>query len=189
MKSKGIVKRVKKPSFWGNHEEKVPLELKEWVLNQYFSQGWLYIYCDSSCSKLNHGMSVACTYVGNGSVMVTQQLVYSPADVCGKNVFGELKSVIFALLNFSKYIETAHKGVTIYSDLDDIEMLLSKQIVFKKIDTLKTVQNELIDLFVKMQTENPELTIEVKYLTRQFKKHNPFMKASHNASRRLLKRS
>lgn len=188
MKSKGDVKRVGRINFWGKREDKVPNELKEMVYEQYFSRNALYIYCDSSCSKTTTEMAVACTYLQNGSVIVKQQLVYSPRDVLGKNIYGELKAVIFALTHFSKYLGGIYENVTIFSDVDDIEKLLSNQIVFKNNNSLRKLHSELITLYEKKKRENPNLSIEIKYLPLHQKRHNPFLKASHNAAKKLLKR-
>lgn len=188
MKSKGLVKRVKNPSFWGKHEEKIPLELKEWIFNQYFCKDWLYIYCDSSCSKSNNEMSVACTYVSDGAVIVKNQFINTPKDVHGKNVYGEIKAIIFALLHLFKYLNLSCKGVTIFSDVHNIESLLTNQIVFKNNVSLKRVQKEMINLMNKRKSEYQTLSIQIRYLPLHSKKHNPFWKASHNASRKLFER-
>lgn len=188
MKSKGNIKRVSKPKFWRKGEEKVPSELKEMVYEQYYSRDTLYVYCDSSCSKVNGEMAVACTYLHNGSVIVKQQLVYAPKDVIGKNIYGELRAVIFALTHFSKYLERIYDNVKIFSDVDDIEKLLSNQIVFKHNVSLRKLHSELITLYEIKKREHPQLDIEIKYLPLYYKKHNPFMKSAHNASRKLLRR-
>lgn len=188
MRSKGDIKRVSKPKFWRKGEEKVPLDLKAMVYEQYYSRDTLYIYCDSSCSKVSSGMAVACTYLRDGSVIVKQQLVYAPKDVTGKNVYGEIKAVIFALTNFNKYVEKDCVNVTIFSDVDDIEKLISNQIVFKNNDSLRKLHSELMALYEIKKRENPQLNIEIKYLPLHYKKHNPFMKSAHNASRKLLRR-
>ncbi|MGY3717522.1 hypothetical protein ACWE42_18590 [Sutcliffiella cohnii] len=189
MKSKGNVKRVSKPNFWGEREDKIPLDLKEMVYDQYYSRNTLYVYCDSSCSKVSREMAVACTYLRNGSIIVKNQLVYSPKDVLGKNIFGELKAVIFGLTHFKKYLEIFHDSVTIFSDVKDIESLLSNEISFKNNHSLKKLHFELITLYERKKRENPKLNLEIKYLPIQYKKHNPFMKSAHNASRKLLRRS
>lgn len=189
MKYKSNVKRINKPNFWRKGEEKVPLEIKEMVYEQYYSRDTLYIYCDSSCNKVSGEMAVACTYLRNGSVIVKQQLVYAPKDVAGKNIYGELKAVIFALTHFIKYVERVCNKVIIISDVDDIEKLISNQIVFKNNDSLRRLHSELVTLYEKKKRENPQLNIEIKYLPIHYKKHNPFMKSAHNACGKLLRRN
>lgn len=188
MKNKSNVKRISKPKFWRKGEENVPSELKEMIYEQYYSRDTLFVYCDSSSNKVSHDMAVACTYLHNCSVIVKQQLVYAPKDVIGKNIYGELKAVIFALTHFNKYVEKFCDNVTIFSDVDDIEKLLFNEIVFKNNESLKKLHSELLTLYEKKKRENPQLNIEIKYLPLHYKKHNPFMKSAHNGSRKLLRR-
>lgn len=180
-------KSVKMENFWGKYEEKIPIEVKEMVFDQYYSQDTLFVYCDSSSSKVNNDMAVACTYVKNASITVKKQFIHSPEDCIGKNIFGELKAVLFALSHFNNYLGKSCERVIIYSDVNDINRILASQLVFDQNDSLKTLQMDLMNLYEKKKIENQNVTLEIKYLPLHRKKHNPFMKASHNASRKLLK--
>lgn len=188
MKLKSEAKKVRRVNFWGKYEKIIPIELKEMVFDQYYSRDTLYIYCDSSCSKVNSDMAVACTYVKNGSIYVKKKFIRSPKDCVGKNIYGELKAVFFALKNFVKYLGRRYDSVIIFSDVNDIKRILLNKIVFKNNDSLRKLQVELITLYKEKKIESPGINIEIKYLPLNLRKHNPFMKASHNASRKLMKR-
>ncbi|MFK5709195.1 hypothetical protein [Lysinibacillus boronitolerans] len=181
-------KSVKMENFWGKYENKIPIEVKEMVFDQYYSQDTLFVYCDSSSSKINNDMAVACTYVNNASITVEKLLVHSPGDCIGKNIFGELKAVLFALSHFNKHLRKPCERVIIYSDVNDINRILASQLVFNQNVSLKILQVDLINLYEQKKRENQNVTLEIKYLPLHRKKHNPFMKASHNASRKMLKR-
>lgn len=182
-------KRVKRENFWGKYEGNIPIELKEMVFEQYYSQDTLFVYCDSSCSKVGSDMAIACTYVINGSIFVKNKFFHSPEDCIGKNIFGELKAVLFALKNFNRCLGRLYDNVIIFSDVNDIKRILLNKMVFKNNDSLRKLQAELITLYKEKKKDNPEISIEIEYLPLNLKMHNPFMKASHNASRKLMKRN
>jgi hypothetical protein len=74
MKVKGNTKRAGKiPNFWPIQKEAIPEELKEWVIEQYFSQDSLSVYCDASIKKDNSVIALGCSYVANGTIQVKQQ--------------------------------------------------------------------------------------------------------------------
>ncbi|WP_110114477.1 RNase H family protein [Bacillus sp. CGMCC 1.16541] len=189
MKAKGNVKRVGKVNFWRGREHRIPVEIKEVVLQQYYSIDALYVYCDSSCrTEGSKEMAVACTYVTNGSVIVKQYSFYPPYDCIGKNIYGELKAIMFGIKHFQKHMGKNVKNVVIYSDVNNIEQLISKEVIFRKNETLSKLQSELISLYEAKKKEYCQITISIQYLSTHQKKHNPFMKASHNACYTLLKR-
>lgn len=188
MKPKGNTKRVASPNFWGIYEKGVPSELKDMVYCQYLSRKVLYVYCDTSASKSSREMSVACTYVQNASIVVKQQLVYPPIDCIQKNIFGEIKAVIFGLTHFHKHLSEQSNRVVFYSDVNYIERIICSEIALKKNTSLKKLQDELICVYRKAKEDNPNLFLEIKYLPLVQKKHNPFANSSHNAAKRLLNR-
>lgn len=126
-------------------------------------------------------MAVGCSYVFGGSILVKHQLIHPPTDCLQKNIFGELKAVVFALVHFEKYIGVS---VVIYSDVNNINEIIDKKIRFQSNSSLKNLQDKLVLLYQKMKEQYPNLTIQ--YLSSDQKAHNPFLKASHNASRKLL---
>lgn len=188
MKTKGNTKRVGSLNFWGIYEKDVPLELKEMVYGQYLSREILYVYCDSSANIRSKEMSVACTYVQNASIVVKHQLVYPPKDCIQKNIFGEIKAIIFGLTHFHKYLSKQSNKVVFYSDVYYIERLICREISLKKNTSLKKLQDELICVYQKAKEKNHNLFLEIKYLPVEQKKHNPFANSSHNAAKRLLNR-
>ncbi|MEH7114601.1 hypothetical protein V7124_19875 [Neobacillus niacini] len=171
------------PNFWGNYQDKVPKEQKENIIKQYFSQNMLFIYTDMSM-RIDRGMmAVACTYVSSGTVMVKHQIVHPPFGCKQINVYGELVAIQFAFNQFLKHVGDCN-SVTIYSDVRDINEILNQTIMFKRNPSLKQLQEKLILLYQKKKEQYPNLSVQ--YLTSDQKAHNPFYKASHNASRKLL---
>ncbi|MDC3414761.1 hypothetical protein [Terrihalobacillus insolitus] len=188
MKQKGNTKPAKKPDFWKNVRKgvTVPVELKDRVYNEYYSRDKLYVYCDSSMNKDKGLMSVACTYVSNANIIVKQQLVYPNYQVVNKNIFGELKSIIFALTNINKYLGHNCKEIQIYSDVKYIDKILNHEINFKKHRLLKDLKGELSDLYQCKVKELNGLDINISYLNKEYRSYNPFSKSSHNAAKKLL---
>lgn len=182
-KAKGNTKRAGQLNFWGKYHEKVPVEQKEWIYTQYFSKENLNVYTDMSMRQDNGLMAVACSYVKEGTILVKHQLVHPPADCYKKNVYGEMKAVEFALLHFEKYIGVG-SSVVIYSDINNINGIIDQSIRFKSNSSLSNLQGKLVMLYQKKNEQYPNLTIQ--YLSAEQKTHNPFLKASHNASRKLL---
>ncbi|WP_191559379.1 hypothetical protein [Metabacillus idriensis] len=187
MKTKGNTRRVKRHNFWGKYEKDVPYCVKEMVYNQYLSNDTLFVYCDSSAFKEQKNMAIACAYVWNGTVIVKHQFVNPPKDCWHKNIYAEIKAVNFALTHYEKHINSLCKKVIIFSDVDDIEGFVSNAITFKKITSLKKLQFELIALYQKAKMKNSAVDIEIKYLTLEQKRYNPFAKTAHNAAIGLLK--
>lgn len=183
---KGNLKRVTKPRFWGERESQISEELKEMIFEQYLSYDSLACYCDCSVSRDLSQMACACTYVGNGSIIVKQQYAYPPKDCVDKPIYGELKALIFALTNFEKYMMPGCEKVTFYSDVDDIEGFLHNKITFKRNASLKKLQSELILLYQRIQKMHPNIRIDVRYLQPFEKVNNPFHRSSHNAVKRML---
>ncbi|MFZ0579491.1 MAG: hypothetical protein WAM41_18480, partial [Psychrobacillus psychrotolerans] len=70
MKVKGTIKNAgNKPNFWGKYEKTTPQNIKEIIYNQYYSLDTLYVYCDCSMQLENNIMSIACSYIQNGSII------------------------------------------------------------------------------------------------------------------------
>lgn len=176
-------------NFWGKYEEQVSEEMKEKMYRQYFSTETLFIYCDASRSESSTVMSVACSYVYAGEVIVKQSYAYPSADCYQKIKYGELKAIIFALNNFKKHMRIGKqcKNIIIYSDVHNIEATLNNEITFKKNKSLNRLKNELIVLFQQKKKENPGTFIDIRYLSLDQKRHNPFAKSCHNAANRMLK--
>ncbi|USK60387.1 hypothetical protein [Peribacillus asahii] len=146
---KGITRKVKRHNFWGKYEKDVPLCVKEMVYSQYLSNDTLFVYCDSSAMKEQKNMAIACAYVWNGTAIVKHQFVNPPQDCWHKNIYGEIRAVVFALSHFKKYINGLCKKVIIFSDVDNIGGFVSNTIAFKKNSSLKKLQSELRLLFQK----------------------------------------
>ncbi|WP_442598114.1 hypothetical protein [Neobacillus sp. D3-1R] len=187
MKAKGNTKRLIKTNFWEGYEEKVPKELKEMIFEQYLSNDTLFIYCDASGKLHCQEMSVACSYVQGASVIVKQKFVYLPTDCINKNIYGEMQSIFFTLIHFTKYMMPGCKSVIIFSDVNEIENILNNQKKFENL-SLRKAQSELILLYHKAKKQNPNISIEIKYLPTEQKLYNPFYRASHNAAYDMLHR-
>jgi ribonuclease HI len=189
LREKGNIKKTGFPNFWGReiNKNKVSMELKEYVYNQYFSRDTLWVYCDMSMNLKGGGMSVACSYVTNCQITVKQQYVYPPADSSHKSIFGELRAVIFALTHFEKYMLNA-TNIVIFSDINTIEDLMNNVAIFKKNPSLLKQQSEMQQLYRKAIAKHPEKKIIVQYLTSNHKAFNPFYRSAHNAARELLTR-
>ncbi|HAF0292579.1 TPA: hypothetical protein G9C53_004984 [Salmonella enterica subsp. enterica serovar Typhimurium var. 5-] len=168
MKQKGSTKRVENVNFWGRYKNQVSEELKNMIYEQYLGHD-LHIYCDSSLNKTTNQMSVACCYVGFGQIFVKQQYVYQPKDCTTKNIYGEIKAILFGLTHFEKYKMPGCKKVVFYSDVDDIEGFLHNEINFKRNESLKKLQSELILHYQKVRRTNPNIEIDVKYLKKKRK--------------------
>lgn len=120
-----------------------------------------------------------------GSVLVKHQYVHPPKECHEKNIFGEIKAIMFALTHCGKFIGDC-TSVIIYSDIREIEKILSKEITFKKSGALRELQNNLIILYRKIISENPTKQVKIYYLYEEIKRHNPFYKSAHNAAKKLI---
>ncbi|MFT9494594.1 MULTISPECIES: hypothetical protein [Bacillota] len=185
MKPKGNSKYVGKPKFWPKNEDKVPSEIKEMIFQQYYSRDTLFIYCDMSMKHNYPTMAVACSYIKDSLVQVKQQYVHPPRESVSKNIYGELKAILFALTHFEKYIGDC-STIIFYSDVRDIEKFLTKEIVFKKNDSLSQLQEEIHLMFRKIKNKHTNKNITVCYLSHELRKYNPFYKSAHNAAKRML---
>jgi len=179
LKFKSDVKRTRKPNFWPKYTRSVPEEIKEKIYQQYYSQDKLYIYCDMSMNLENNSMSVACTYITNGTITIKTQYAHPPRDCIGKNGYGELKAVTFALKHFEKYVSRSTE-IIIYSDVQDIGQKKFKNTSFE------SAQQEINILLSKTKLTHPNKTISIQYLSNELKKYNPFYKSAHNAARKLI---
>lgn len=189
MRQKGSPKPVNPPNFWRKeNENQVSDELKRMIHEQYLSHDSLYVYCDCSVNTNLMQMSVACSYVCSGRVIVKQQYVYPPQDCIDKPMYGELKSIVFGLTHYEKYLMPGCKKVIFFSDVDDIQRILHNEVPFKRNTSLQKVKSELILLYQKMKKKNPNLTIDVRYLSTEEKIFNPFHRSSHNAAKKMLRR-
>lgn len=186
LKAKGNVKRVTKPNFWGKYESKVPAKTKEFVYQHYYSLDTLSVYCDMSMGEDKSVMAVACSYVSCGQIIVKCQFVYPTRENIRKNIFGELKAVIFALKSLEKYIRD-YPNVIIYSDIAEIENYLNQTTTFtKKNKILVDLQKEMSLLYGQLCQQFKNTNIKIQYLG-EFKAHNPFHKSAHNAAKKMLK--
>ena len=187
MKEKGSIKNAgKKPNFWGKYEKTIPQNIKEIIYNQYYSPHTLYVYCDCSMHREENIMSIACSYIQNGSIIVKSTVIYPTNDCKGKNTYGELQAVMSGLFNFEKYMNRFTKKIVIYSDVDDIIKILNLEVNFKKVSSLMELQTNLIQLFEQKQIEYPNLLLSIEYLSKDLKTYNPFAKSAHNAARKVL---
>jgi hypothetical protein len=182
---KGEPKRVTPVKFWPRNAEKVPSIVKELIFSQYYSKDTLYVYCDMSMKPGYSTMSVACSYIKEGSVLIKHQYVHPPKESYDKNIYGELKAIIFALSHFEKYIGKC-TSMILYSDVNEIERIVSKDIIFKHNSSLKEVQNELILLNKMVKSQHPGIVIRISYLPEVLRKYNPFHKSAHNAAKKLF---
>jgi hypothetical protein len=187
---KGNTKRAGNQVFWHKkYIDNVPDDMKEMVYQQCFCHDSLYIYCDMSMDVDRKMMSVACSYVSNGKVIVKHQLVYPPHDCLNRNIFGEIKAIIFALTHFEKYMDektTGIKNVVVLSDINFVEELLLHKPYFRKNSSLNKIQSDMKLLYRKMQIKYPSKNISIKYLQKGQKSYNPFYKSAHNAAKSLL---
>jgi hypothetical protein len=186
VRAKGSSKRVVKPNFWKGYEDKVPIELKELVYEQYLSQD-LFVYCDASQKRDYTQQSIACTYVQNTSIVVKQRFVYLPRDCINQIFYGEMEAVMFALKHFSKNMMASCKNVIIFSDILTIEQLITGEATFKN-PSLKKLQKEMVFFYQIVKKQYPNLCIEIKHLCPLNKKYNPFHNASHNAAYSMFRR-
>lgn len=187
MKVKGTIKNAgNKPNFWGKYEKTIPQNSKEMIYNQYYSLDTLYVYCDCSMQLENNIMSIACSYIRNGSIIVKSKVIYPPNDCKGKNTYGELQAVISSLSNFDKYMNSFTKEIVIYSDVDDIIKILNLEVNFKKVSSLMKLQTNLIQLLDHKQIEYPNILLSIEYLSNNLKTYNPFAKSAHNAARKII---
>lgn len=189
MKIKGTTKRAeKRPNFWGKYEKGISESLKEQIYNQYYSFETLYVYCDCSMQIETNLMSIANSYVHNGSVIVENNLIYPPNDCKGKNIYGELQAIISSLCNFETHLNRFIKNIVIYSDVNNINEILAYKVNFNKVYSLSSTQSKLIQLYEIKKIQNPNLNISIRYLPKALKANNPFNKAAHNAARKILQK-
>lgn len=183
MHQENNTKNVKKTDLVEYYVANASQELREMVFNQYLSHS-LTIYCDgSSKGKL---MAVACSYVQNAEIIIESEILHPPLECIGKNIYSELKSIVFGLNHFDKYVHSDCHKVTFFTDLNNINGLLTKEITFKKNIGLKEVQSELIQTF-ELRKEQYDIPITIEYLSLNQKRHNPFAKCSHNGAYNLIK--
>ncbi|MES1047597.1 hypothetical protein FOA22_24525 [Heyndrickxia oleronia] len=189
MKPKGNTKRAgASPDFWKNYRTHldVPEDLKSWVLNQYYDQVTLSVYCDASIKSDHSLIGVACSYISNGLIVVKQQYVQPP--LYGENVpslYAEIKGIVFALNFFEKYKGTCSE-IVVYSDLIDIERMLGEEILFKKNMELQKVRKELRQLY-KLKKARYGEKLQINYLPVEKRKFNHFYRSAHNAASNLVK--
>ncbi|MDM5209820.1 hypothetical protein [Cytobacillus kochii] len=175
------------PEFWPNNSASdIPIDFKDWVIAQYLNQQCMSIYCDASIKHNQNIIGVAFSVIANGSIQVKQQYIQPvqfPTSI--PPIYAEMKSVIFALSHFEKYIGLCTEAI-IYSDVNDIERILEDEPLFKKNPKLQDTRNEL-----KLLYDNKQVTSKVKfsieYLPVERKRYNPFYKSAHNAAYRLVK--
>ncbi|MEH7076203.1 hypothetical protein [Neobacillus drentensis] len=186
MKNKGGIRRGgPPPNFWQYDNKKVLPEFKEHIYQQYYSHDKLSIYCDAGMRRDNKTMAIACTYVTSASIIVKSQRIYPPPDCLDKNIFGELKAVLFAMSHYEKYLQGCQM-VIIYTDVEIIEALLLGEIHFKGNRTLKKIQTELILLYKRKKLIHPHLECTIQFLPKESKAYNPFHRSSHNACNKIL---
>lgn len=184
MKAKSSPKGVRQIEFWKGYEEIVSPAVKQLTYQHYYSQDTLHVYCDTSTQPERSTMAVACSYVRNTNVTVKVKYVYPTRDVANKNIFGELQALLFALKHVHQY-EGSCTSIMLYSDVHNVEELLTKQACFQH-PTLQKVQNELIASYRQKQSHYLQKDIRIVYLSSDLRKHNPFHKSAHNAAKRLL---
>jgi hypothetical protein len=189
MKPKGITKRAgEPPDFWKNYRAHldVPEDLKSWVLDQYYDKDTLSVYCDASIRNDRRLIGIACSYISNGFIIVKHQYVQPPSNRANvSSYYAEIKGVMFALNFFGNYKGICSE-VVIYSDLRDIERMLSEAIFYKKNMELEQIRKELKQLYKLKKAEYGE-KLQIKYLTIEKRKFNPFYRSAHNAARNLIK--
>lgn len=173
------------PDFWPIKKHEVPFELKEWVIQQYYSQEHLSVYCDAS---INHNKSLtglACTYVSNGMIRVKQQYSHPPRGMKELSPwYAEMKAIIFALHHFEKHVGTCCE-VTFFTDLKDIPKILGHDPMFKNNSDLQNVRKELKQLYNQKHSKYGD-KLSIQYLTPEKKRFNPLHKSAHNAAREMI---
>jgi hypothetical protein len=80
VKQKGSPKQVQPLNFWSKVDGQVSDELKRMIHEQYLSYDSLSVYCDCSVNTDLRQMSVTCSSVCFGRIIVKQQYVYPPQD-------------------------------------------------------------------------------------------------------------
>lgn len=189
LKFKGFVRNAGgRPDFWRNAKKEIPMEFKQIMYDQYYSRDTLYVYCDCSMDIEQRMMSIACSYVQNGFVLVEDSLIYPPDDCVGKNVYGELQAVLFGLLHFEKQLYRFSENMVIYSGIAHITDIINLKSTFKKSTSLTNLQLELLQTFNQKQLEYPHINLSVEYLPVKMRAYNPFAKSAHNAARKLLQK-
>ena len=176
------------PDFWKDYWRHlhVPEDLKSWVLNQYYDKDTLSVYCDASIRNDHSLIGIACSYISNGCIIVKHQYAQPPLyRVNISSYYAEIKGVMFALNFFGNYKGICSE-VVIYSDLMEIERMLCEEIFFKKNLELEKVRKELKQLYKLKKAEYGE-KLQIKYLTVEKRRFNPFYRSAHNAARNLIK--
>jgi hypothetical protein len=189
MKIKGNTKKAgDPPDFWKNYRAHldVPKDLKSWVLNQYYDQKTLSVYCDASIKNDHSLIGVACSYISNGTIIVKHQYIQPP--IYGERVspwYAEMKGIMFALNFFEKYKRMCSE-IVIYSDLMDIERVLGEAIYFKKNMELQKLRRELKQLY-NIKKAQYDKKLQINYLPADKRRFNPFYRSAHNAASKLVK--
>lgn len=183
MKPKSHVKRSSKPDFWQRSKENIDEDFKDWIYNQYLSQNTLSVYCDASINSQN-AMAVGLCYVINGSVIKKYQLINDKRE-CAQPLFAELKAITVALSKFNRHAPYHFQEINIYTDIKNINDTLQNNVRFKN-SCLKKAQHELIQIHNQTINQHNNLSINIVALLRDQKRHNPFLKAAHNAAKELI---
>jgi len=173
------------PNFWGYLTDKTTLDdsFKDWIYHQYLSKEELSIYCKSNRSS--HGtMGIGVAYVQAGSVIVKRKYVYPPASCSSIVVYGELKALEFAISNFSKHRHSSSSIIRIYSNIDYIDRLMDGNISFKR-RCLEEAKKHLLSVYKQTISQHHNMSLEIDFLEKNRKSHNPFYVSAHNASRTL----
>ncbi|MGG1263736.1 hypothetical protein [Brevibacillus laterosporus] len=166
----------------GYRMHEVPTERIDQI-QEYLISNTLRVYCGTSYRQNEGIYGVASSFVGFNSVLVHDDKIYS--KLVAHSIFGELCALKLALLKLPEHVTNIQQPdeVILFSDYDKIQYILENSVRKYKviIDPIITEINSLLNQL----KASLNVDIEIRYLGAD-KRHNPFYKSAHNASRKAI---
>jgi len=105
------------------------------------------------------------------------------------NVYAEIVAVDFALTLIYQVIDKHFQQpskIIIYSDWNEIDKLKDTTMITKKLHTINAVAKKINVMKFLFLSSYPTIELDISYMDEEEKRYNPFYKAAHNASRKVI---
>ncbi|MET1249044.1 hypothetical protein ABWW58_09675 [Sporolactobacillus sp. STCC-11] len=150
-----------------------------------WSTDTLFIFVDASELNSSGIFGLASCFVGQGEVIVKSRKHY--AQLFKKqNSYAEYAAIWFAIQTLFAVIKQKHQKpdhVILFSDFVHPEDLT---IVSAEKNRLNPIIEKIIFSKNTFLSLHPQIKLTFELMTKELKRHNPYYRAAHNASRKIL---
>ncbi len=165
-----------------------PKEAQDRVDSWLWDDDTLRVFVDCSELKEQGVFGIGVIFVGQGMTLVKSKKHYNQS-MKRMNVYAELVAVEFALIQLDKILNKDFhlpSRIIVFSDWNMVDKLNQTNTVSKRHPPINAVAGKINKRKLQFTTTHSKVELNISYMSEKQKRHNPFYRAAHNASRKAI---